>query len=382
MPRVSLVSNELPPYRVPLYERLAKIPGLQFQFIFCTEREPNRHWQHDNLGFEPVFLKQRFIKKSGRVIHNNPDVLTALRRFSPSAVITTGFNPTHLYAFAYAQVKRIPHIAMTDGTFQSEYSLGRLHRTVRSIVYARSRAFIHASEGGRKLYDSYGIDLRRCFRSCLCVDNAAFAAGTAEREFDFIFCGRLEAVKNPVFAFKVAVATARKLGRQVSILFVGNGDQDALLRDEAARHAQLVRVEFKGFMPHRDLPSVYRSARLFLFPTLWDPWGVVVNEACASGLPCIVSPNSGAGGELVRSGRNGFVCEFDVDVWAERAALLLTDARKYAEFSRNAERIVNGYNYESAATGVVQACLFSVDRADPSGLRLTEAVESEPRRFS
>ena len=57
---------------------------------------------------------------------------------------------------------------------------------------------------------------------------------------------------------------------------------------------------FHGFAAQRELPDLYRSAKVFLFPTLADVWGVVANEACAAGLPVIVSPHAGVAGELVR----------------------------------------------------------------------------------
>lgn len=361
MVKVSFVSNELPPYRIPLYEKLAKTPDLRFQFIFCTQREPNRHWTLPELDFEPHFLKERYIEKSGRFIHNNLDVFGSLHRFAPDIVITTGFNPTHLYAFSYAKAMSLPHIAMTDGTLDSEHGLGRVHRAVRQIVYRHSKAFIHASSGGEALYASYGVDMQRCFRSCLCIDNAQFAEGGYERnkQYDFIFCGRIEAVKNPLFALRVAIATARKLERKLSILFVGAGSEEDLLRQEAARHEHLVEASFRGFILHQDLPATYQAARLFLFPTQWDPWGVVLNEACAAGLPSIVSPRSGAAGELVQDGHNGYVCELDVNLWADKASLLLSNEALYAAFSHRSAMRVRDYNYDNAVAGIVAACRFA-----------------------
>lgn len=371
MLKIALVTNTPPPYRVPVFQRLGNMADIAFQAIFCARREPNRHWDLPPLDFDHVFLCERFITRHGRYIHNNPDVIPVLQRFAPDVVITDGFNPTHLYAFGYAWLKGMPHLAMTDGTDISEQNLSRLHKTVRRFVYARSSAFLPASAGGQRHYESYGIPAERCFTSCLCIDNKAFAPRPdQERRFDFIFSGRIEEVKNPLFALRVAAAAARRLGRKVSILYAGSGSLQENLRAEASANAQWVDVTFHGFAAQRELPDLYRSARLFLFPTLWDPWGVVANEACAAGLPVLVSPAAGVCGDLVRDGENGFICALNVDVWADKAALLLSHQDIWEDFSRRSLHLVGEFTFDHAADGIAQASRFSLSVGEPVKVRM------------
>lgn len=358
MLRIAIISNELPPYRIPFYQAVDRHPEVALQVLFCSKREPNRLWEIPTLDFGHRFLRERLIAFKGRYIHSNPGVVPALREFSPDVIITGGFNPTHLYAYGYATLRGIPHVAMTDGTVHSERGLTRLHKLVRRTVYARSRAFIAASNGGQQLFNRYGISDRHCFRSCLCVDNAEFSPpADAVKKYDFLFCGRIEEVKNPMFALEVAAATARLLGRQVRILFVGAGAQEDELKAAARRAAQAqVQADFIGFTAHHDLPAIYHSARIFLFPTRWDPWGVVANEACAAGLPILVSPDAGVANELVVDGQNGYVCELDTALWAQRAAALLSQPELWQRMSQNSQDGVTPYNYDSAAAGLVAAC--------------------------
>jgi glycosyltransferase involved in cell wall biosynthesis len=363
MLRIALVTNELPPYRLPLFRMLAAAPGIELQVLFCSRREPNRQWELPPLEFEHVFLNEHIFSVGGRYIHSNPEVIPALRRFGPHVIITGGFNPTHLYAFAYARWHRVPHIAMTDGTDRSEHGLSALHRQVRRFVYRRSHAFVAASEGGIRLYRRYGVPPEACFRSPLCVDNTAFAPlpGAARaRSLDLLFCGRLEEVKGPLFALEVAAETARRLGRRVSIAFVGNGSQEQAIRSGAERYRDLIAPSFHGFLSHAQLPEFYRAARVFLFPTSGDAWGVVANEACAAGVPVIVSPHAGAAGELVVDGWNGFVCELDRRPWAQHASMLLSQQEAWQRFSSNALRAAAGYEYANAAAALIAACRHAV----------------------
>lgn len=371
MLRIAIVTNNPPPYRVPVFQRLGHMPGIEFQAIFCSRREPNRFWDLPPLEFDHVFLHERFHVVNGRYIHHNPDVVRALHYFAPEVVITDGFNPTHLYAFLYAWGRGRPHVTMTDGTDVSEQSLGFVHKAVRRFVYARSGAFVPASIGGRRHYQSYGVPVDRCFTSCLCIDNEAFAPrGDQSKQYDFIFSGRFEAVKNPLFAMQVAVETAKKIGRKVRVVFVGSGSLEESMRSAAAMHEQHVDAMFHGFAAQRELPDLYGSARILLFPTSWDPWGVVANEACAAGLPVLVSREAGVVGELVRDSENGFVCTLDPEVWAQRAAMLLTRTMLYEAYSRRSLRLVSEYNYDNAAAGIVDACRFSLRETEPFKVRM------------
>lgn len=362
MLRIALITNHPPPFRIPVYDRIAAMPNVDLHVIFCSAREPNRQWELPPLRFQHVFLKERFVARGSNFIHNNPDVLSALRRISPDVIVTTGFNPTYLYAFAYALAKGIPHVPMTDGTDASEHDLSRWHRLIRRLVYARSQAFIAASQGGIRLYEAYGVAAEHCFRSCLCIDNDAYQqlAPAMAKKYDLVFCGRIVHAKNPLFAIDVARRAAGKLGRKVSILFVGSGEQEPQAKALATEQSAFVDAHFHGHASQDELPALYGSARVFLFPTMADVWGVVANEACAAALPIIVSPHSGAAGELIVHGENGFICELDAEQWAEHVAGLLTNEALYTEFSRKSMAISARYTFESASIGVVDACRHAV----------------------
>lgn len=379
MIKIAYVANEPPPYRVPIFNRIAKSPGVDLRVIFCCRREPNRLWNLPAFEFEHEFLRERIkTTADGRYIHNNPDVIGALHRFAPDIVITNGFNPTHLYAFTYAWLKGLTFIPMTDGTFQSEVKLSKLHKAVRRFVYARASAYISASLGGKELYRSYGIAAESCFRSHLCIDNERFLnAPPVKKRFDFIFTGRIEEGKSPLFALEVAIEAAKRMNRQTSILFVGSGSMEEQVRAAAADQAEWVRAEFNGFAAQENLPGLYRQASVFLFPTRADVWGIVANEACAAGLPVIVSPHAGAAGELIVDGENGFVCELDLAKWTQRAVLLLTQPDVRARFAAHSASLLHEYHFDHAAAGILDACRYAIqEKKGKRALPLSSRVGS------
>lgn len=68
-------------------------------------------------------------------------------------------------------------------------------------------------------------------------------------------------------------------------------------------------IQDKGFVQPEHLPQLMYESSCFVLPSRFEPWGVVIQEAAASGLPLIVSRACGAGDHLVRDGQNGFVVE-------------------------------------------------------------------------
>lgn len=354
--RVAMVTNIPAPYRLPVYEQLAANGALDLCVFFFSGREPDRDWSLPAGRFQQVFLQENFLRFRDRFIHFNPGLWRQLKRFRPDVIITTGFNPSHLIAFAYARVNRVRHVAMTDGTQTSEKKLSWLHRMVRRIVYRRSTAFIGASNGTHDLYRSYGIAHERIFKSNLCADNAAFAsAPSVPKRYDFIFCGRFAAVKNPFFAIDVACAVSQRLGRRVSMLFVGSGELLADMEAAVQARAEWLVATFAGFATQAELPALYGAARLFLFPTQWDPWGVVVNEACAAGLPVLISPVAGSADELVVDGDNGCVLPLVLSRWTDAAVELLGNPQRYAAMSQRSLARVAEYSYQNAAQGIMDA---------------------------
>lgn len=367
MMKIALVTNVPAPYRIPIYNRIARYKDISLKVIFCSEREPNRFWNLPPMEYDHVFLKPRITTVNGRYIHNNLDVFGKLSEFAPDVVVIDGFNPTHLYAYLYALANRICYVPMTDGTYESERTLTVLHRLVRRFIYSKADAYVYASVGGKKLYESYGVSAEQCFQSHLCIDNEAFKTTSfpVTKQYDFIFCGRIEDVKNPLFALDVAAEVAKRLNRKSSLLYVGSGDQLEMVKAKAHARADLVEASFHGHARQEELPALYQAARIFLFPTLWDPWGIVANEACAAGLPTIVSPFAGAAGELIVNNQNGFICGLATDVWAEKATELLTQSSLWQACSERSASLVSQYNFTAAAAGIVNACRYATKRGLP-----------------
>lgn len=102
------------------------------------------------------------------------------------------------------------------------------------------------------------------------------------------------------------------------------------------------KVFLPGFRQIEELPRFYAHAFCFVHPAISEPWGLVINEAMACGLPVLCSNNCGAAEELVCDGGNGFI--FDPLVTTSIAdafqKFLALDSLSLANFSQAAQAIL------------------------------------------
>jgi glycosyltransferase involved in cell wall biosynthesis len=102
------------------------------------------------------------------------------------------------------------------------------------------------------------------------------------------------------------------------------------------------KIIYEGFQPPEYLPEYFRKSDIFVLPSRHDGWGVVINQALASGVPIITSDAVGAGLDLVENGVNGMrVAADDVDGLyraMETLALNPEVVRKWGEVSRERAR--------------------------------------------
>ncbi|KQS30677.1 glycosyltransferase family 4 protein [Dyadobacter sp. Leaf189] len=350
------LTNVPAPYRERMHEILGEYSSISYSVIYCAKLEPNRDWKLDYGNYEKYFLKE----KSKTFKHNNLNVWPLLNNLDPDIVLITGFNPTMLYGVIWALLRGRKLIVSLDGTYQSEKDYSIFHKLVRRFIFPFTKAFVGPSNGSAELFKSYGVNENAIFKSTLCIDNSRFKSPEIKsREYDIMFSGQLIARKMPDFFIEVA-SELKKTRPALKVLLVGDGP----LRQSVLARMDELKLDyvFTGFLDQQSLYSCYPKAKLFLFPTLHDPWGIVANEACASGTPVITCSNAGAADDLVINGENGYILPLDVKIWAEHIEKLLSNENLIQQFSDRAVRKVQSYNHFQAAQGILDAVSFTLPK--------------------
>jgi glycosyltransferase involved in cell wall biosynthesis len=242
-----------------------------------------------------------------------------------------------------------------------------------------ARAFSAAVVGGRRHRDyvvRLGLPSRVVFLGYDAVDNAYFAEQSsrirqstgAGGEDDllarvlsmrpyFYANTRFVARKNVDGLLRGYAAYRRQVAEPWRLVVTGSGEEEDRLRRLSADLGLEARVSWPGFVQYGDLPVYYALAGAFVHPAKSEPWGLVVNEACASGVPVLVSRMVGASDELVEVERNGLLFDPSDDGDIARALKTVSDMPEEAR-SRMGERsreIVAAWGPERFADAFRQA---------------------------
>lgn len=124
---------------------------------------------------------------------------------------------------------------------------------------------------------------------------------------------------------------------------------------ELKQALNLENVHFEGFKTKAELQQYYQAADLFILPTREDIWGLVVNEAMASGLPVITTDKCVAGLELIKNGESGYVIPSENTVLlTEKINLILRDDSMRQRMAENALNTIRKYTIENMAKSHIE----------------------------
>ena len=122
---------------------------------------------------------------------------------------------------------------------------------------------------------------------------------------------------------------------------IGRGKEEDYLKNKYCSS----NVLFLGQLFNDDLISEFKNSSCFVFPSKFEPWGLVVNEALSSGLPVIAYKSVGANHDMILSKSTGMVAS-DMDDFGEKMLEIYNDSELLIKFSKNATELMKNYwNY-------------------------------------
>jgi 1,2-diacylglycerol 3-alpha-glucosyltransferase len=171
----------------------------------------------------------------------------------------------------------------------------------------------------------------------------------------FLYVGRLASEKN-VSGLITEFASYVHRGGTWSLVIVGDGPERPQLEQRCAILGVAPGVQFTGLKGAREIVPYYAFARCFVLPSLREPWGLVVNEAMASGLAVLVSERCGCAEDLVEAGRNGFL--FNPTVHGDLADCMFRmstlSQAALGVMGQQSRQIISGYSPEHWAAEVAR----------------------------
>jgi glycosyltransferase involved in cell wall biosynthesis len=266
----------------------------------------------------------------------------------------------------------VPMFVRGDSTLLTQRSVAK--RAVKHLLYRRwiprFACYLTVGSLNERYYEHYGADSSRFVPVRHFVDNDWFGSaadarrataedtragwGIAPSSMVLLFAGKFIAKKQPMDAIR-AVEFSRKTRTDIHLVMVGDGP----LRAECERYCRNhnLPVTFAGFLNQGEMPTAYAAADALVMPSIRDEtWGLVVNEAMASGIPAIVSDMVGCAPDLVVSGVTGEV--FPAGDFATLGAIVSDYACDRARLAREgsaARARIQDYSLAAAVENTVIA---------------------------
>ena len=312
--RVVFVSEVPTSYRAPLFQRLRDVMDLHV--LYCAASDPWRGSVRSQFGPHEVILDGVSLggKRGGIHWKLNPSVWRRLSSLRPDVVVISGYaHPTMQIAMLWCRTKRVPYVLHSESNDLTPRPLWRrvLKAPIVKWAIRGSDSFLPVSKSAAEYLVRRGGDPARMFVLPNAPDVEQIARETHSIVRDathfptFLFVGRLVPAKDPRTLLNAfSLVRDEVTGARLSI--IGEGPLRPALEAQCARQS-IGGVAFLGFIDQSELPSRYADSDCFILPSTYEPYGVVVLEAMAAGLPVILSDRVGSAQDLVRPGENGFI---------------------------------------------------------------------------
>jgi glycosyltransferase involved in cell wall biosynthesis len=374
--RIAVVINAVTPYMRPLWARLAERSDVELLLVTETPMERDRRWQVEtDLPVEHVQLDSwtldlawmavgsGFKTRFDSYVYVPKRPLAPLRRFSPHVVVAAGGGVWSSPANIAALVARRRYgwaVVPWWNTFTRERR--SLPRRVAEpwVRYFFSSADAWLAGGSRHARDvvRLGADPSRTVIAPLTalgpnppLERSGFVVPGQPR---YLFVGRFIERKG----IDVLLTAFRGVDRG-ELWLAGDGPLRSYVEEEARRDP---RVRLFGYADEESLPNLYRQADTLVVPSLFEPWGLVVHEGLAHGLPVIATDQVAAADDLVDSGVNGYVVRAGSHEALAEAMVSVAEwtPSQWRDAAAHSRDTLPKYGIDPAAEAFVRGCLLGI----------------------
>ena len=255
-----------------------------------------------------------------------------------------------------------------DTRLMPYHSGSTLKRRLKKLIFRLVDGCVSVGSENRKYYEFLVVRREDIYFAPFSVDNAAFDLGigreparVGQREAwgiepdskVILFASKLVGRKRAADLL-AAMEVVSRTNDEVVLVIAGTGPEEEALRAMAG--TARVRTIFAGFRNQSEMPALLAASDIFVLPSEDEPWGLIVNEAMAAGLPIVVSDDVGAAPDLVAGKGTGIVYPAgDVDQLVAALDLLLRSPDTREDMGRNARNFIRNWDVAPSAEGIVTA---------------------------
>ncbi|SRR5579883_154086 len=299
-----------------------------------------------------------------------------LDNLQPNIVVIPGWGfSVSRAALSWCKRHKVSAIVMSETKWDDEQRQWWKEKLKFLLCISKFDAALVGGELHRDYLIRLGFPKDRIFLGYDAIDNDYFAERAQLARLDpssarqrqpqipakpyFIAVTRLLKRKNVYRLLEAFADYRQKIGETQAweLAICGSGKEEAAIRNLILEKQLQDCVHLPGFIAYQAIGDWYGLANAFVHPALQEPWGLVVNEACAAGLPILCSRTVGASYELVQNSKNGLL--FNPDSTQDITRALLTihnmDSNSRIKMGQISQSIVANYGPENFAQGILNA---------------------------
>lgn len=269
-------------------------------------------------------------KKEESALHpESPEAVAALtprlNQLKPDVIAIPGWGfPLSQAALRWCQQNRVPAVLMSESKRDDEERTWWKEQLKYWLYVRKYAAALVGGAAHRDYLVQLGFEKNRIFYGYDAVDNDFFKeqANSARENATLVRQQQPQIPDKPYFLSVTRLIPRKNIARLVEayaqyrdavgtddawpLVICGSGTELPIIEQLIERHNLKELVLLPGFLTYQQIGYWYGLAGAFVHPALVEQWGLVVNEACAAGLPILCSRTVGACESLVSDGENGF----------------------------------------------------------------------------
>lgn len=308
-----IITNIPTPYRLPLWKAFSHLVDLNVVCISAMEK--NRHWKVESDDYITILKSYHlFFSKRDWALHFSLpfSLFSGLVKKNPDVVLISGYDAIQYWeALLYAKAFGKKTVLWSGSTLLSSRSKNRFVNRLKSFFIRRFDAYYTYGSQATEYLIHYGADPDSIVTGINTVDTEYFKQSTSDEmnngtTLRFLYVGQLLERKGLENTLKAFGTLARN---DWSLTVIGKGpDKEKLKQLVADLHLQN-NVHFVGYKQQDEILGYFSDSHILIMPSYLEVWGLVLNEALASGLFCLSSMYAGATFDLIKEGENGYIID-------------------------------------------------------------------------
>jgi glycosyltransferase involved in cell wall biosynthesis len=306
-------------YQVPLFKELNKIKNLKLYVFYASDhgvnakgidKEFNKRfaWNIAMLkGYKFFFSKKNYNYDSWFLKYIG--LSQQLKNIKPDFILIFGWNKLlYLQAFLYAIFNNVPILLRAENNLGSNNNF--LKNAIKKLLFPIFFSFFYKifyiGTLNKYFYMNYRVKKNKLLFTPYFVNNNFFkkARKINNNTLNVLYVGKFISRKRPFDILKTALIL--KDYKHIKFFLVGDGP---LLKEckKWVKKNFLNNVNLLGFKNQLEIKKIYNRSHILVNCSAYETWALVVNEAMASGLPCIVTNMTGSSFDLIKNNQTGYV---------------------------------------------------------------------------